>query len=83
MSIDRVLELLFGQVGLLFALIFILWAGFRGYWVWGTYAAELRDRIEKLEARLDRAGKVAESGTGLASRATRLVEDRQTEVPGG
>lgn len=83
MTVEQVLNLIFGNFGVLVVLLLILWSGYRGMWVWGSYAKELRDRIDKLESRLDRAGRVAESGTGLATRATQLAEDRRTEAPGG
>jgi hypothetical protein len=74
-TLEDVLKLLLGQVGLLFALIFILWAGSRGLWVFGWYAKEQRDRITKLENRLDRAAGIADRGTFLATKATQLAED--------
>lgn len=74
MTIQQILESLLGQLGLLFALIFIIYGGFRGWWVWGWYAKELRDRIAHLEATLDRAARAAETGTASAERATRLAE---------
>lgn len=77
MTVDRVIELIFGQAGVIFVLLLVLWSGFKGYWVWGTYAQELRNRIDRLEARLDRAERVAESGTGLAHRAASLAERRE------
>ena len=84
MTFERGLELVLGNLGVLVLLLFILFGGFRGWWVFGRYYDDQRARIDKLETRLDRAGKVAESGTGLATRATRLlVEDRQTGESGG
>lgn len=81
MTLQQILDGLLGQIGLLFALLLILWAGMRGIWVWGWYARELHARIERLERQLDRATVVAERGTVAADRATRLAETR-TEVPG-
>lgn len=79
MTLQQILEGLLGQIGLLFALLLILWGGMRGLWVWGWYAHELKERITKLEHQLERATRVAESGTVAADRATRLAE-RQTEA---
>ena len=83
MTVERAIELILGQAGVLVLLIIILYGGFRGWYVYGWYARELRERNERLEARLDRASRVAESGTGLANRATRLVEDQRTEAANG
>lgn len=82
MTIDRALELILGNLGVLVLLLFILFGGFRGWWTWGWYAAEQRDRIKQLEARLDRAMGAAESGTGLASRAIRQAEGNGREQLG-
>lgn len=82
MTFERVIELLLGNLGVLVLLLVILVGGFRGWWVYGWYARELRSRNEKLEDRLERAGKVVETGTGLATRAAQLAEERQTGVPG-
>jgi hypothetical protein len=81
-TVQEVLDAILGQLGVLVLLLVILWAGWKGYWVFGWYARELRDRNEKLERRLDRAVGAAESGTGLATRATRLAEERQTGTNG-
>lgn len=65
-----------GMIALLFL---ILIGGWRRYWVFGWYAEELRERIMDLERRLERATRVAESGTVAADRATRVAE-RRTEA---
>jgi hypothetical protein len=80
-TIQQILEGILGQAGVVFLLLVVLWAGQRGYWVFGWYVKELHDRIERLEHQLDRATGVAERGTVAADRATRLAETR-TEVPG-
>lgn len=79
MTFDRILELILGNLGLLFALIFILVGGFRGWWVYGRFYEDQRVRIVDLERRLDRALGAAETGTGLATRAIRQAEGRQGE----
>ena len=68
--------------GMLFLLFLILVGGWKRYWVWGWYAVELQQRINDLEQRLERATRVAESGTAAADRATRVAE-RQTEGADG
>jgi hypothetical protein len=57
-------------------LALILIGGWKRYWVFGWYAVELRERIVDLEKRLERATRVAETGTAAADRATRVVERR-------
>jgi uncharacterized membrane protein YciS (DUF1049 family) len=80
-TIERALELILGNLGVLILLLFILVGGFRGWWVYGRFYEEQARRIDRLERQLDRATGVAERGTVAADRATRLVE-RHTEVPG-
>ena len=62
-----------GMVALLFLIIL---GGWRRYWVFGWYAEEQAERIKQLENRLERATRVAESGTAAADRATRVAERR-------
>ena len=80
MTIERGLELVLGNLGVLVVLLFILVGGFRGWWVYGRHYNEQQQRIERLEARLERATRVAETGTAAADRATRVAE-RTVEVP--
>lgn len=79
MTAQQILDAILGQAGVITLLLVILWSGWRGMWVFGWYARELRDRNEKLEARLDRALGAAESGTGLATRAIRQAEGHRDE----
>ena len=79
MTLERALELLLGNLGVLVLLLIILVGGFRGWWTYGWYARELRERNDRLEARLDRAVGAAESGTGLARQAIRQVEGLRDE----
>ena len=62
-----------GMIALLFL---ILVGGWKRLWVFGWYADEQAKRIVQLEDRLDRATRVAESGTAAADRATRVAERR-------
>jgi hypothetical protein len=80
-TIQTVFDAILGQAGVIVLLLVILWSGWRGMWVFGWYAAELRHRNERLEDRLDRALGAAESGTGLANRAIRQAEGRADERP--
>lgn len=64
------------DAGTLGVLLLIIIGGMKGLYVWKWYADELRVRIVKLEAQLERATRVAESGTVAADRATRLAERR-------
>lgn len=68
-----------GMIALLFL---ILVGGWKRYWVFGWYAVEQRERIVDLEKRLERATRVAETGTAAADRATRVVE-RRNDAPDG
>jgi hypothetical protein len=83
-TIEDLFKQLLGPVGALVLVIVVLWAGWKGYWVWGWYAKELKTRIielqndnKELNKRLDRSTGVAEGISGLASRATRLAEKHQ------
>jgi hypothetical protein len=62
--------------GMIALLALILIGGWKRYWVFGWYAVEQRERIVDLEKRLERATRVAETGTAAADRATRVVERR-------
>lgn len=85
MTIERVLELILGNLGVLILLLAILVGGFKGWWVYGRYyealqkdrqerLAEKNEEIKRLERRLERAVGVAETGTVAADRATRVAE---------
>lgn len=63
--------------GTISVLLLIIVGGMRRWYVWGWYAEELAARIRDLEARLDRATRVAEAGTTAAARATRFAERQQ------
>lgn len=82
MTVQSVVDAILGQAGVIVLLLVILWSGWRGMWVFGWYATELRERNDRLEARLDRAVGAAESGTGLASRAIRQAEGNAGERAG-
>jgi hypothetical protein len=81
-TVERGLELILGNLGVLILLLVILFGGFKGWWVFGWYARELRNRNERLENRLDQTSRVAERGTGLAHRAADLAERRTEAVDG-
>jgi hypothetical protein len=78
MTLERAIELILGNLGTLVLLLAILYGGMRGWWVFGRYygetRADLKEQIRKLEARLERAERVASAGTGLAQHATSLAE---------
>jgi hypothetical protein len=80
-TIQTIFDAILGQAGVIVLLLVILWSGWRGMWVFGWYASELRHRNERLEDRLDRALGAAETGTGLANRAIRRAEGRADERP--
>lgn len=79
MTVQTIFDAILGQAGVIVLLLVILWSGWRGMWVFGWYARELRDRNDRLEERLDRAVGAAESGTGLARDAVRRAEGRRDE----
>ena len=81
MTIQTVIDGILGQAGVIVLLLVILWSGWRGMWVFGWYARELRERNERLEVRLDRAVGAAESGTGLARQAVWRAEGLQGDRP--
>jgi hypothetical protein len=64
------------DAGTLGVLVLIIVGGWKRYYVWGWYADEQSKRIAELESRLERATRVAESGTAAADRATRVAERR-------
>lgn len=68
--------------GTIAVLLLIIVGGMRQWYVWGWYVQEQRASIVKLEARLERATRVAEAGTDAADRATRVAE-RRSDAPDG
>lgn len=54
MPTDRVIELLLGNLGALMLMLLLVFAVYRGWLVPGWYAAELRERNDRLEGRLTR-----------------------------
>lgn len=54
MTTERAIELLLGNLGSLVILLGLLYAGYRGWLVPGWYARELKERNERLEARMTR-----------------------------
>ncbi len=68
--------------GTIAVLLLVIVGGFRRWYVWGWYAEEQSRRIEQLEQRLERATRVAESGTAAADRATRVAERKAEGADG-
>lgn len=71
MTLESIKDAILGNLGAVFLLVFILWAGWKKYWVFGWYAKELLDRNDKMEKRLDRSVGAAESATKLAQQHTK------------
>jgi hypothetical protein len=67
--------------GIIAVLFLIILGGWKRYWVFGWYAEEQARRITTLENRLERATRVAETGTDAADRATRVAERRALGAP--
>ena len=79
MTFEHALDLVLGNLGVLVLLLLILIGGFKGYWVYGFHFDAQTRRIEELERRLDRAGQIAERGTGLARRAVDVAATQTAE----
>lgn len=92
MTIQQIFDAILGQAGVIVLLLIILWSGWKRYWVFGSYYTEMREQLreqlrdERKEARerYERAIRVAESGTGLASQAMaiRQIEGKADERAG-
>lgn len=81
MTIQQIIDGILGQVGVLFLLLFILYAGYKRWWVFGWYAKEIAQRNERLENRMDRVLGTSQTATDLANVATtKLVEGSKAEV---
>lgn len=73
MTIERIIELVLGQVGAIVILILLLVGGHKGYWFFGWYVKELRDRINEQKTTLERYNKVSTSAT----RSARILVERE------
>lgn len=86
MTLERVLELVLGNLGVLFLLLTILVGGFRGWWVYGPIHQDMirraDERAERAEARLDRAVGIAEGGTRAVARLASVAERRLDPADG-
>lgn len=71
-----------GPIGTLVLCLFILYTGYKGYWVFGWYAAELRKRNERLENRLDRLSGESKSVVSVAEKLATAAE-QQVETTNG
>lgn len=83
MSVDDVIRGLTGQAGVIILFVIIIWAGYKGYWVFGWYAKELRDRNNKMESRLDKAVGISESATEIAQQQISKSTNNGNEVRHG
>lgn len=78
-SPESFLEFLLGPFGTLVLSLFILYAGYKGWWVFGWYATELRKRNERLENRIDNISGTAKSIASVAEKSVAKAE-RQLEA---
>lgn len=78
MTLQQVYEAILGQLGVLVLLLFIIYAGFKRWWVFGWYSKYLEDQNKRLEERLDRAIGQSEHATGLADQL-RVAATKQIE----
>lgn len=75
LTVGQIIEFLMGPFGTLFLVLFVLWAGYKGYWVFGWYAKEQNKRIERLENRVDNVSREAGKITSLATSVTDKLVD--------
>ena len=68
-TVKDILDAILGNLGTLVVLIFILYGGYKKWWVWGWYAQELKIRNDRLENRIDAFTGTTNSVTSLAERA--------------
>jgi hypothetical protein len=80
MTLDQLLDLVLGQAGVLIVLLIIIVTGARRDWVFGWYAKEQSQRIERLEQRLDRAVKAADNATGLANTTANTAQAEREAI---
>jgi hypothetical protein len=86
-TLQQILDAILGQAGVIVLLLIILWAGWKRYWVFGSYYTEMRDQLreqlleerKEAKARYERAVGAVESNTGLLERTIRQAEGRQGE----
>lgn len=64
-STEQIINFLFGPFGTLFLCLLIIYTGYKGHWVFGWYAKELRTRNDRLENRVDQLSGAAKSVTSL------------------
>lgn len=89
MTIQDILDAILGQAGVIVLLLIILWAGWKRYWVFGSYYTEMREQLqtqirdERKEAkeRYERALTTAETSTVQAARAIQRVESINSDRP--
>ena len=76
MTIDSetLMQFILGPFGVLVVFIIIIVTGFRGDWVFGWYARELRNRITRLENRLDTLTGEVSKTTSLATSTSKINE---------
>jgi hypothetical protein len=65
---------LLGPLGTLFLTLFILYAGYKKWWVFGWYASELKNRNDRLENRIDEVSNAARGVTSIAKKAIEKAE---------
>lgn len=74
MSLQELVEGILGNLGVLFLLLFILFAGYKRWWVFGWYAKELANRNERLENRLDKSLNASDVATRTADKLVKQIE---------
>lgn len=64
----ELLQFLLGPFGTLVLAFVIIITGYKGLWVFGWYAKELRDRNKRLEDKLDNANTATQKVTSIAEK---------------
>lgn len=78
-SLDTIFDQMLGPLGALVIALFIIYAGYRGWWVWGWYAKELKEENTRLQKQLTLVLGQAKHSTHLAEKNLDLVEQTVTK----
>lgn len=81
-SLDQIISFLMGPFGTLFLALFIIYTGYKKYWVFGWYAEELRKHNIRLENKLDDVTHENRAVTSVAEKAVSVAEQK-AEVTNG
>ena len=74
MTLIDLKDAIIGQYGALILVLFIIYAGYKRWWVWGWYAKELQEQNKGLQRRLDTAVGQAQQLGYLNQKTLDIVE---------